>query len=424
MYQDFRDKYKVTNDKNPYDRMVEKYKFLRNDPSFLQQSIQLGELVYKKFHEKYPNIQFDFRFRVKSQRSIDGKILKHELNRMGILSMIRDLTEEESVYFDKLILKKLDYNEYDEKTKNKILSGLKFVDDLKDEQLESVEQFFSGEQFDSEVKKMLLRNFRYKIKNSNREKKEKDLEAFDERILQDEGDPFNIHEIETMSDEVRNKLENPDEYSKLFDIMGMKGVIGEIPNDFTSESEAINKLLEYRKTGLYNQSIYSRILLEDELAIELGKEFLQDILKDKDVKDGFNSIKDRRKSILKSNGYRAEHATVRANSNPYKTIEIQIKSKYRERIASEGTAAHDQRDGKIRNMPKLPVDDRFVNELRYRVPRYYLVRFSDGKLHECGLFENTCYYYAKQINQDEEMFSQLYNSMLVEEGNYEIVNDR
>lgn len=424
MYQDFKCRYKITNEKNPYDRIVEKYKLLSSDPSFLEESLRLGELVYKKFNDKYPDIQLDFRFRKKSQRSIEGKVLKHELNRIGLLSMIRELSQEEASYFDELISKKFDFNNYNNLDKKYVLMNLNSINELSVEQLENLQQYFLSDKFDSEVKKMLLRNLRFKILNSNRENKEEELKKFDEKFIKSDDDYLKVSDLKTMSKEIREKLEKPNEYSKIYDIMGMKGIIGEIPKGFESDNEIINRLLRYRKTSKYSQDIYSRIILEDELAIEIGKVFLKEILEDEEVLKNFHSIEERRKSILKENGYRAEHATVNFNSNPYKTIEMQFKSKYRERIAKEGTAAHDQRDGKNRSMPELPVDERFISELKYRVPKYYVIRFGDKKLYECGLFENTCYYYAKQINNDKDLFMQLYNSNLMKEDKVRMGNER
>lgn len=95
-------------------------------------------------------------------------------------------------------------------------------------------------------------------------------------------------------------------------------------------------------------------------------------------------------------------------------IELQFKSDYSERVAHCGSAAHDKREGKKRN---LPIIDRnkfnFTKNIASIIPEYKVVR-DERTLYKCSELENVLHFYQEEINklQSSEEKMQFVNTLL------------
>ena len=118
---------------------------------------------------------------------------------------------------------------------------------------------------------------------------------------------------------------------------------------------------------------------------------------------GIESIPIRRKSFNTDTKYIAEHAGIRSSKMPSWISELQSVTLENYNIAHNGTAAHDERQGKARLLPdwlfepnKEQLSPTELENLRNILPGY-VVYNGNRKLYKAGLLDCFLHYYQKQL---------------------------
>lgn len=129
-------------------------------------------------------------------------------------------------------------------------------------------------------------------------------------------------------------------------------------------------------------------------------------------------VENRSKSVLKENGYAAEHFTLRDDKLNI-SIEVQCKSSDNEEIAKFGAAAHQAQKGKIRFLHKLPqcnnipirntretlltiFSNTFIQSILKTLPKYSSAVTTKNGTSTCHTYtgwENFCYYYQDELQK-------------------------
>lgn len=344
-----------TDKRTPLEVAIKKYAKVKKDNIYInEKSAELALFICHKFEEIYPNIDFELRYRIKTDQSMKRKLLKLEAERLEDLYFIDELNEIDLNYFKQTI-----------ENKYIVLKGM------------------SKTNAQREVEKIINRK---KI-NYNKEKKSS---------------------LQYIKEKGRNP-KKPEEYLRLFDIVGIKLIIKKVPKGYKTVNEDLNGLIAQRDCMNVNSEEYS--MLDDKIQYEIAKKFMDKYLLKNETLEKLNlySIKERRKDVLKENGYKAVHVALEDKDNPNRIYEFQIRTKYVEKITHEGIADHSKRFGKDRKLPKNALNKEELKQLQDSIPQYILYRPGMKELYKCNFIENTYYYYRKEFTKDSTLLDKLWN---------------
>lgn len=338
----------------PLEQSINKYMKIKYDDHIINKAAKLALFICKEFEKQFSDINFEFRYRIKSDSSLKKKLLKLEAERLEDLFFIDKLPDTQMDYLKNIIIKKyMLFKQMDKESAKK------------------------------EFDKLILR------KNINRiEEKQLSMSYIEEKG--------------------RNP-EKPEEYLKLFDIIGMKLIINNVPKNYKTSLNPIDKLIEKRDSLNYTTQEYKK--LDEEIRTRIILEFMDNnILTNENLNNmGLYSLKNRRKNVVKTNGYKAAHSTLVEINNEDFTYEFQGRTKYVEKITQEGVADHSKRFGKNRNLPKTTYNNHQIENLRKSIPEYYIYRQETKDLYKCNFIENTYYYYLKDYWKDSRLLEKLWN---------------
>lgn len=428
MAENLREKYKVnkTNIEQAYEYQIG----LKNDPEYEKRVINTFLQIANLFKEKYPKISMEApRGRKKSNLSIKTKIENLEIERLCKLYAIEGIDKEEKKELYELILKTTNNKEKDKI--EEILFG-------PINNLNNINRIMKQEEIPEKTKTALLRIAKIKLQSEQSIDNEKLQEELDknygvkkvEQTKQYKDDLLKWKDIEQITPNTINKIHRPLEYLKIKDTWGVKLIIGEVPDDLDTNNEEIKKIIQERKlvekilqerensldsteineeeSELIKKLQKLKINYDDLSGLELAKEFAFELMNNKELlkKMNLKVLPEGYKHKEKQNGYRAEHIKFCYADKPEYTLELQLRSIYREDLSRvNGPAAHDKRSGKKRILPNAKTKREFIEQAREIIPEYILLKIRNGKFepHKCSMAENMLEYYLGYVdlNQNE-----------------------
>ena len=336
-----------------------------------------------------------------------GKINRLEIERLAKLYAIEGINEEQKKEFIQIIkeLTREDEIEEGKKIGGAIIQLLK--EDIEKLNILEMEENITQHKMNAHSKTALLRILKTRIEKSNIEDKEQILreleEKYGEKAAIEQDDPEkdilrseNIELIKNNPEELA-RIHDPEEYLKAKDIRAMRFVFLCFSENFSSDNAEINLYLEEVRTA---ETEEEKRKAEDRVLIALEKEVATKLLSDTNFLEsmGIELMPNAYKHKNKPNGYIADHLKFRFKDRPECIFELQLRTIYREEMAKNGEAAHDQRPGKTRKKPRLQnrTTKTFMQEVKDMVPKYTLIK--QGKIYKCNWLENTMGYFQDYID--------------------------
>ncbi|MFR2534504.1 MAG: hypothetical protein ACLTEH_03420 [Clostridia bacterium] len=382
---------------------------LKQDGIYKQKAKNLFLGIYDYMQNEYSGIKIDTpKMREKSPKSGKGKIKRLEIERLAKLYAIEGISLEEEQEFIQIIRELSKQDEVEDIVEN--------VEDLLQRDMEQIDiqkivENIVQHKMNAHSKTALLRILKTRIENSNLENKQEWLEnletEYGENAAIKYDDPErnllrteNMEEIKQNPEEIA-RIHNPEEYLKVKDIVAMRFVFVDFPEDYISDSKIVNVYLEKaRNTKTKEEESFWK----DKALIEFEKEFARNLLDNTELLQnlGFEPMPNAYKHKNKANGYVADHIKLRSIDNPEYIVEVQFRTIYREELAKNGEAAHDQRPGKARKKPELQNKSQkaFIEEIKNTVPKYTIIR--EGKLYDCNMLQNTMAYFQDYIDLEDK----------------------
>ncbi len=359
------------------------------------------------FHEMYPEVKIGApRGREKSEKSLQDKIKKLEIERLCKLYAIEGISPKEQKTLCELVQENM------KKEKQRLVEKLFFAPL---ENLEDLETCMQDEEIMDTMKTALLRVTKTRLQRENVQNKEPLLEKIEKnygqtavKITGQQKDNLLHWEcIENLEEETKNKLHNPFEYLRVKDLRGIKIVVTEVPDSIQTNNEELKELIEKRKRA----SKQEKVKYDDLCCIALSKDFVNQLMQKEELLERLNIqfLPEGYKHKEKQNGYIAEHVKFCYRDHPEYTFELQLRSMYREDLSrANGKAAHDKRAGKRRVFPSMENKQNFIEKMRFMLPKYTLLKRDNGKnsfsIYKCKMLENALEYYLGYITISDEEY--------------------
>lgn len=371
MQDNFRQRYKVSNNKDNIQKAYEYQIGLKQNEDYEKKSENAFVKIAKYFESMYPDVKIEsLKGREKSYKSLKNKIGKLEIERLCKLFTIGEITQSE--YQDlHLLLKEKTDREHKE-----LLAKIMFEPITN---LEDVDEIIKQDTIIEDTKRAILRIVNTKLKNDNNNELETKLDEkygrkAVEKTKQLKDDLIRWESIEKLDNDkiTRKNLHIPFEYLKVKDLRGFRMVINHEGNEVESNDADCIELA---------QKFANKLINNEELLEKLNIHLLP--------VGGY-------KHKEKQNGYMAEHIKFCDNDNEDYTFELQIRTMYREKISKvNGTAAHDKRSGKERVFPNIRDYREIIRQLQVIVPNYTTFEKIDGKYqkHKYSFIENIKKYF-------------------------------
>ncbi len=381
---------------------------LKQDANYKDSAKHLFLGINDYIRQNYPGMQFDTpKMREKSPKSCRGKIKRLEIERLAKLYAIEGINQEQQKEFLEIVKELAGQDEVGEivgSVENLLQKEMEQIDIQK-----TVEEIVQRK-MNAHSKTALLRILKTKIENSDLENKQEWLERLEAEYgepaaIQYDDSEKNLLRSENMEEIKHNpteieRIRNPEEYLKVKDIMAMRFVFTDFPENYISDNEQINTYLEKAKSAKTNEE---SMLWKDKALIEFEKEFARDLLNHTELLQslGFEPMPNAYKHKNKANGYVADHLKLRSTHNPEHIVEVQFRTIYREELARCGEAAHDQRPGKARKKPSVQGKSRkaFMEEIMDMIPKYTII--ADGQLQDCSMYVNTISFLQDYIKEED-----------------------
>ncbi len=356
--------------------------------------------------KKYPNIKLETpRGREKSYNSIKNKIIKLEIERLCKLYAIEGISNEEREILYQLVIVSIE-PKMQEVVKKLLITKIK---DIK-----LLDGIMKEKEISDDIKTAILRIVKTNIKKENVENsqgletqiEEKYGATAAKKSKQLKDNLLHWECIEEIEKQGIEKLHCPFEYLKFKDLRGIKIIVADVPEDVEPNGKELKQLIEKRK----NASKEEKTKYNDLCCIALTKEFAYELMQNNELLEQLNImvLPEGYKHKEKQNGYIAEHIKFCYRDHPEYTFELQLRSMYREDLSrANGAAAHDKRSGKKRIFPSTENKQQFMDELRYRLPQYTMLKNENNeyKIHKCSIEESVLEYYLGYIKLDSEEFA-------------------
>ncbi len=361
---------------------------LKNNIDFEKNTEKVLEALTNYIKEKYPEARIDTpKLREKSPKSIRGKIRRLELERLAKLYAIEGISKRQQQSFLSITQKLLreDKVENPKKIEQKIKSLL--YDSIETLDIQEITKALIIPEINEHSQTAFLRILQTRIEQSNRKDKEEILKKLETQYGEEAAIRGNNPELNKLRsenlEEIRHnpaeieRLHKPEEYLKAKDLLAMRFVFTEVPENKEKEistEERDNNVIQFTRK-------FSKELLEDTKFLDsLGIALLPNAYKHK----------------TKQNGYVAEHFKFYFKEHPEQIFELQFRSIYREDMAQVGNAAHCKRAGKKRVLPEFHNLQQFYADIRDSVPQYTIIK--QGKAHKCTWAQNAAAYYQDNID--------------------------
>lgn len=158
--------------------------------------------------------------------------------------------------------------------------------------------------------------------------------------------------------------------TKIFDTYGMKLVVSNVPPDSQLSQTILSDNEDLELDYLVSKYIFEYVLENSKKLERLG----------------ITQIPSRRKSFNKDNGYKAEHYGLCCKYLPHWCAEFQTKSKFRDDIATFGSASHELGTNSEKDISEA-VDQRYLNKIR-KLPKISSIQNKSNNEHELNKFIN------------------------------------
>ena len=412
----FKQFYKVN--KNAVQQSFEKQMGLKNDIKYEKWANEATIQLIEYFISNYKGVKIEIpKLREKSPKSLLGKIKNLQIERLSKLYALDDINQQDKQALYTLIKERMNENsELDIKNILNEVRGLIFTDDIN---VQNFEKIIMIDGISKSTKTALIRLLVRNLERSSNENKKEIFKYLDskygeERACQTGFDEDNIIKYNSIvklrnNPEKIKRLEDENQFLKANDLRGMKIVVAEISDDFKTNNEVINELLQKRKCSKTDEE---KRKITHLITVEIGKEFYNNLVNDEQLLKKLNVkvIPDSNKHKIKSNGYEAEHIKFYNITEPEYTLEMQFKSEYIENIAKgEGSAAHQNRPGKKRVLPHAANAKELAMKLEFMVPKYTTFRIKDGHVvaQKQDMLKNVLSYFEGHIDPSMEQYEQI-----------------
>ncbi len=406
MVDSLRQRYRI--EKNKMERAYEYQLGLKKNPEYERRVDTTFLALVRLFQTMYPEVKIEApRGREKSDKSLQDKIKKLEIERLCKLYAIEGMTEKEKENLCEIIKSTI------EDMKKQGMVDKIFFGQLRN--LKTLESLLKDNDIAQCTKTALLRITKTRLQRESRKNKEDLEEQIEEKYGQTAArksqnlDDNLLHWecIENIEQKDLDKLHNPFEYLRVKDLRGIKIVVAEVPDNFQTNNEQIAELIEKRQKAVQGE----KTKYNDLCCIAITQDFVNQLIHNEELLEKLNIslIQDGYKHKEKQNGYLAEHVKFCYRDHPEYIFELQLRSLYREDISrANGKAAHDKRSGKKRVFPSATNKKTFLEKLQSMVPNYTLLKYDYHKneyyIHKCTLAENMLEYYLGYITLDSEEY--------------------
>ncbi len=397
-------KYKV--EKNNIEKAYEYQLALKHNPEYEERVNNTFVDIVTLLKKEYPNIKLESpRGREKSYNSIKNKIIKLEIERLCKLYAIEGISQEEQENLYQLVI-----NDIEQELQQMVKELL--VAEIQD--LNLLDTVMQEKEMPDHIKTAILRIIKTRIKRENVENRqeletqieEKYGETAAKKSKQLKDNLLHWECIEEIEKHGTEKLHCPFEYLNFKDLRGIKIIVADVPDSVEPKGKELKELIEQRKRAPQEE----KTQYNDLCCISLTKEFAGELMKNEEWLKKLNImvLPEGYKHKEKQNGYIAEHIKFCYRDHPEYTFELQLRSMYREDLSrANGAAAHDKRSGKKRIFPNTENKQQFIEELRYRLPQYIMLKNENDEysLHKCSIEESVLEYYLGYIKLDSEEYA-------------------
>lgn len=402
-------------DKSPEQISYEQQVGLKYNEEYKKRVEQTFLQIVNLFVDRYQGVSIEPpRGREKSLKSLKGKIDKLEIERLCKIYAIEGIAPEEKQRLYNLVINKIEKNcEVDRN--QEIQEEIKNLFYGKINSFEQIQELVKEKQLNDNMKTACLRVAKIRLQNGELKINEEIINDIEEqygkraaiRENKEEKNLLHWECIEKVQEDktIQEKLHNPMEYLKAKDLRAFKIVIANVPDELKTENKRIQRVIEKRKK-VPEEELKK---YNDMCCIEVEKDFANYLLNNPQILQNLNIEipKDGYKRKDKENGYIADHIKFRYIDHPEYTFELQLRSLYREEMSrANGPAAHDKRSGKERIFPSTENKQKFIKELKERIPNYTILENKENKYNvkRCNLMENMLEYYLGYIKLDSEEY--------------------
>ena len=410
---------------------------LKMNPQYEEWADETAIKLIEYFFNKYDGVCIEIpKLREKSPRSLLGKIKNLQVERLSKLYALDEATMENKKELYMLLKERIEENE--ELNESEMLKEIKSLLVCKDVDINKFEEVLMVDGLSNSSKTALLRVLVSNIKRANGQDKIKSLDYLSNKygkgLAKKTGEPEDdIIKYDSIAN-IRNnprkiqRLQDERQFLKANDLRGMKIVVSKIPDDFKTDNIKIKQILEKRKNAKTNKE---QIILNHLAIVELGRDFYKDIEHNEELLKDANMhvIPDSNRHRKKRNGYEAEHIKFINSDHPEFTLEMQFKSVYVENLTrGKGSASHENRPGKSREIPDTDDDRKFMEAINYMTPKY--TTFGMDEKNKCvvankqSMLRNVIAYLQDQIEIDSKEYEKiirLYSDTQNEKHNTEII---
>lgn len=395
---------------------------LKKNKDYENWADEVAKELIQYFYSEYKGIKIEIpKLRIKSDKSLLGKIKNLQIERLSKLYAIEGIPDEEKDELYLLIEERIYEN--DELDSTNILEKIKEIiyGEFKPENLDEIENTIMVDGISKSTKTALLRILVTKIVKSTlpvnyRKEKFKYFEIkYGEIAAKRTGLPENnilkLDSVINIKNDKRKleRLRSETKFLKANDLRGMKIVVVDMPGDMKTENTEIENILQKRNyvEDDKDRALYTRLEI-----VEIGKDFFAKIEQNEELlkKLHMQVIPCSSKHKKKGNGYEAEHIKFINTDNPEFTLELQLKSEYVENICrGDGKASHENRPGKARVLPEAKTNEELVAKLKYLVPSYktFIRNGEEIEIQEYDMLKNVMSYFQEQISPESEEYEKI-----------------
>ncbi len=398
-----RQRYKV--EKSNIEKAYEYQLALKHNQEYEEKVNNTFIAIVNLLKKEYPDIKLEPpRGREKSYNSIRNKIIKLEIERLCKLYAIEGISQEEKENLYQLVIDSIE---------QEMQGEVKQLLDAEIKDLNSLDRIMQEKEIPDHIKTAILRIIKTRIERENVENRqeletqieEKYGETAAKKSKQLKDNLLHWECIEEIKKQGTEKLHCPFEYLNFKDLRGIKIIVADVPDSVEPKEKELKELIEQRK----NAPKEEKTKYNDLCCISLTKEFAYELMENEEWLKQLNImvLPEGYKHKEKQNGYIAEHIKFCYRDHPEYTFELQLRSMYREDLSrANGAAAHDKRSGKKRIFPSTENKQQFMEELRYRLPQYTMLKNENDEysLHKCSIEESVLEYYLGYIKLDSEEY--------------------
>ena len=414
---DFKNKYQVQ--LSTKEQIINNFLALKCNPYYKANAINAMQNIIELFCYIYPDVSIeDPIFREKSIKSGLFKLKELKIERFAKLFTFHKTTQSDMENFYNMIKDRVLETIPQSEQKN-ILQKIQTLlyDNLQNIDLHDLENILMNCNLSVDNRRALIRILYQRIKDSNLPDISDQLKYIEDNygyvssVKQNkpENDILRYCNIQKLHDNpslIKNIMDEKN-FVQCHDLRGGTLVITNIPSNIKTNNIELKKLLNIRDS--YDKNSIEYKTLDHQCMVILSEEFMNYLCNSSMYNKKI--VPDTLKHKNKSNGYEAYHVELTVDDEPNHFLELQLKSKYVDKISKgNGSASHCKRFSKQRVIPNMSSIAEFKKSLNHMLPHYIEFQKDNGyKPYEYSLKEDVFKYLIDILATDHDSALQIYN---------------